>query len=224
LIEIFIKYNDCEDHMQKNFGIPQNNGKLEEILDNKPKDRNDPKDGTKWLKNIFEKYFVQGYSYAGHGTSERCADSIMREGLYARESDLSSTTIQLCDCGSPAMGECIDMVLNWPHRNYKCIFVVAIPNPKPDEKGGLHYFNSVFEELEENKKIDIGIQDADKNYIIPRRFIIGYIDIENGRFVENLGYNPKAVVILKQSPGRTVGGHKGITLNVPPDGTEPEVF
>lgn len=213
-MDIFIKNKDPKIDMTK----PKENEGLEASVGSSQNPQ------TKWLEDIFKKYFVPSYSYAGHGTSERCADSIMREGLYASESDLLSTTIPLCDCGSPEMGECIDKILNWPHRNYKCIGIVAIPNPKPGETGGLYYFNSVFEELENNNKIDLGIQGADRSYKIPKEFLRGYIDVKNKCFVENPEYDPNAVVSLKQTPKRTIGGYKGTTPNVPLKGTEPETF
>ena len=181
-------------------------------------------DGTKWLEDIFKKYFVPSYSYLGHGTSKRCADSIMKEGLYARCDDLLSTTIPLCDCRSPAMRECIDKILNWPHRNYENVVIVAIPNPRDKKKSGFHYFNSVFEELEDNNKINQGIGGIDRGYKIPTEFIVGYVDVKNKCFVENPKYDSNRVVDFKTIPECTRGRYKGTTPSAPHENTIPEIF
>jgi len=167
-------------------------------------------DRTKWLEDIFKKYFAPGYSYFGHATGSSYVEKILEEGLNSYDRYIDGTLFPLN--GIPGTNDShaeieksINSILKFPHRGFKRIVIVAIPNPTDKEHAGLHYFNSVFEELEDNKKIDVGIQGTDISYKIPNEFLVGYIDVKNKCFVENPGYDPNAKVVFKPIKERTIG-------------------
>ncbi|MCK9393229.1 MAG: hypothetical protein WCX30_01705 [Candidatus Paceibacterota bacterium] len=155
---------------------------------------------SKLRENLKEIYSFE-FSTFGHGTSEECAKKILENGLETKNSNLDETIISLFDSSLPydkQSDEVFKNILNWKHRDYKYIVTVMIPNPKKDEQGGRNYFNSVFEELPEDKKVDVGIQGADREYVIPPHFIKGYIDANSLEFIENEKYNPLVGVEMKE--------------------------
>ncbi|HOX97139.1 MAG TPA: hypothetical protein PL066_02185 [bacterium] len=160
------------------------------------------------------------YSILGHGTGKKVVQNIMENGLEARQVGLNLTTIPLFDSHisyEEQDEQCFKSILNWPHNDYKIIVVVAIPNPKENETGGLGYFNKVFKELSADKSVKVGIQGADRSYVIPPEFIKGYIDVDTLQFVANPKYDPDKKVTVKDCSGGDFleDAHKGQEENCP---------
>lgn len=157
------------------------------------------------LKEALNPIFEKGFSTVGHGTSIEVANRILEDGLYARGNQLDLTTIPLFSqtegkTYADQIDGAIDTMLHWPHRGYEAIVIVMIPNPQEDEVGGGRYFNSVFDELPEEKAIRIGVQGADRQYVIPSRFIRGYVNTVTGEFIENKTYDSSAKVSIENGP------------------------
>ena len=134
------------------------------------------------LERLLEKIHLPGFSASGHGTSEHVVNKILEEGLEARSQELSSTARSLSD---PSLLE-----EPWPHRNYRRIVIIQIPNPREGQQGGLTFFNNVFEELPAERQTKIGVQGADRSYVIPPKFIQGYINLDTLEFIENPKFSP----------------------------------
>jgi len=159
------------------------------------------------------------YSILGHGTGKKVVQNIMDDGLEARQVGLNLTTIPLFDSHVPYAEQdeqCFKNILHWSHNDYKMIVIVAIPNPKENGTGGLGYFNKVFMELSDDKSVKVGIQGADRSYVIPPEFIKGYIDVNTLQFVANPKYDPDKKVTVKDcSSGDFLDAHKGQKENHP---------
>jgi len=136
------------------------------------------------LKPIFDPLF----STLGHGTRTDAAKQAMEDGLKAKTPDLFSTTIPLFDA-TKTYEEQVDQVINtlthWPHLDSKAIVVVMIPNPEEGEQGGSTYFNSVFEELPG------GNTEHEERFVVPGKYIKGYVDIEKKEFIPNPNFDPE---------------------------------
>ncbi len=160
------------------------------------------KDKIICLKHILkELYEPSKYSLFAHGTSVETAKKIIKTGLEARNNDLPETVKTLFDSNKSfekQPDEYFKQFLHWPHRNYKGIVLIALPNPAQNDVGGLRYFNNVFEELPQEKIVDLGIQGFDKRYVIPTRFIKGYIDIEKLKLVKNETYDSNAKIKITE--------------------------
>lgn len=138
------------------------------------------------IERILEQIRKPGFSTVGHGTSHEVVGEILKEGLYSNKADINSTCV-------PLNGNEGVFMKPWPHRNYRCVVVVQIPNPEGEVKG-MRYFNSVFKELDESQKNDVGVQGADRSYVIPTCFIQGYVDLDTMSFIENPKYDQNAKV------------------------------
>ena len=144
------------------------------------------------LKEIFD---LSKYSTFGHGTNKVQAEKILKTGLESATDSLDETTLVLDDTKGS-----LDRILDWPHRNYKYIVIVMVPNA-PTGMGGFRYFDSVFDELPENRKSDIGAgREFRKEYYIQPQFIKGYIDVDSLSLIKNELYDPEAKVDVKEVP------------------------
>ncbi len=160
------------------------------------------------LRKIMRPLFGEHFSTLFHGTNEANAKNILNEGLESRANDLSSISIPLFVIDTSYDNqpeECYRKILDWPHHGYKYIVAFMVPNPKEHEPGGMRYFNSVFEELTPDKKVDIGVQGADHSYVIPTQFIRGYIDVNALTLIDNPHFGlPDSLVVRPDPP---VSGH-----------------
>lgn len=164
------------------------------------------------LRDIMRPLWKPGFSTLAHGTGLHVADSILQKGLKARNFDLGSTTVPIFDNSQSYENQpdaIFDNILHWPHHHYKCLVIIQIPNPAAHERGGLGYFNRVLEEMPAQEKVEVGVQGADSSYIIQKKYIQGYIDVENLVFVENPQYDDTA----KLSPSNP---NKRLKMGLPP--------
>ena len=172
-------------------------------------------------QNLKEIFGYPKYSTLGHGTNKDQAEKILQNGLESATDELSETVIPLDE-----KEETFKTILNWPHRNYKSIVIVMIPNPNQNQ-GGLSYFNNVFDELPENKKVDsIAGREFDKQFFISPKFIKGYINVENLSFVNNPLYDENAEVVIKEKPGLSPKIQKDIAIPKPQEkkDSDPDVW
>jgi len=140
---------------------------------------------------LLETIYKPGFSALGHGTSDEIAKTILANGLEARSNDLSQTAVPLLEYDKSILEQDSEIFLKpWPHRNYRYVVIIQIPNPGINQPGGNRYFNSIFESLPDDRKVEVGIQGADKSYYIPSRFIQGYINLDTLDLIENPGFNP----------------------------------
>jgi len=149
------------------------------------------------LKEIFD---ISKYSTFGHGTGKIQAENILKNGLESADNELCGTA-----CVLDNTDESLNKILNWPHRNYKHIVVIMVPNA-PTGMGGYSYFDNVFEKLPENRISDPGAgRECRKEYYIKPQFIKGYINVNSLNFVKNKLYNPEEKVTIKKIPEIILG-------------------
>lgn len=141
------------------------------------------------IDKILDQIMKLGFSTLGHGTSHEVVAGILKDGLYSSKPDLNSTCI-------PLIGTEGVFAKPWPHRDYRCVVIVQIPNPQGAVKG-MRYFNSVFKDLDESQKNNVGVQGADRSYVIPSGFIQGYVDLDTMSFIENPKYDSHLKVEVK---------------------------
>lgn len=116
--------------------------------------------------------FDRGYSTFGHGVRPELAPEAFDKGLEAKSPDLLSTTIPLFTHGKDyedQTDETFLMILNWPHHNLKAVVIVMIPNAPEDKLGGIGYFNSVFEETDNEET------GYENKYVIPQNTLRGML-------------------------------------------------
>ena len=115
-----------------------------------------------------------------HGTNVEVCPSICEEGLKYKSPSSKSTVIQQkMNYGQKEMHyENYESLLNWPHKHYKGLVIVAIPY-ECFYKEGLwnHYQNT-----------DLNLYGS-QDYKIDPDFIVGYIDVDNKQIVLNPKYN-----------------------------------
>lgn len=157
----------------------------------------DPTQLKEELRNIFDPTL----SFLGHGVGGGNPKKIMAEGLKSRFPMLQTTTLPLFDFSKSfddQVDEVVRKLINWNHNNSKAVVIVAIPNPGKDETGGLRYFNSVFEQVDEDNGYNLP-------YLIPQNYIRGYVDATLRSFFPNPDFKPKPVV-LKKVEGKILRG------------------
>lgn len=155
------------------------------------------------LKNNLKEIFaLPKFSTLGHGTTKENAEKILKVGLESANGALDETSISLDD----STDESFSKILHWPHHDYKVIVIIMIPNPDKGQFGGFHYFDSVFEELPEDRKMDLMVgREFRKEYFIPPQFIKGYIDVNSLKLVPNNLYDPELKVKIKEIPLKIPG-------------------
>lgn len=115
-----------------------------------------------------------------HGTGKNVCPQICENGLQYKLPSLSSTAIQQqMAYGVEDMHYSqYETLLNWPHRNYKGLVILAIPYECFYKEGLWNHFGNTDSSA-------YGGQD----YKIDADFVVGYIDVENKRIVRNPKYN-----------------------------------
>lgn len=151
------------------------------------------------LGNELKNLDLKNYSIVGHGTSNpEIAQNIVKTGLRYSEPNLNRQTIPLFDSTIPIEKQTNNLktILNWGHKNSKAIVVIGIPNPPDDQAAGLLYFQSVWDEIPEDKLTDLYGNPTSKNsfkYIIKPHYIMGYIDANTASFYPNPKFNPPPI-------------------------------
>lgn len=146
---------------------------------------------------VLREIFRPGLSILAHGTNIETAPDIMAAGLESKEDDLSTTAVPIFDSSATLesqVNRIYDTVSNWPHRNLKAIFILGIPNAPENGPGGRTYFNSIFEPLETE---DTGYNNR---YVIPRRYIMGYFNAEDGNYHQNMSFAPAPITVKRTPP------------------------
>ena len=115
-----------------------------------------------------------------HGTREEVCPKICEDGLQYKLPSLSSTAVQQrMAYGQHEMHyDNYESLLNWGHRNYKGLVILAIPYE-------CYYKEGLWNRFQETNSSFYGGQD----YRIDPDFVVGYIDVTNKKIVLNPKYN-----------------------------------
>ncbi|HWP61470.1 MAG TPA: hypothetical protein VN495_02620 [Candidatus Paceibacterota bacterium] len=119
--------------------------------------------------------FDTRFATFGHGTIIDKAPSILAEGLRAETPLLQSTVIPLEDTPRG-----MKTILHWPHNDHKAVIVVSIPNDAPT--------NAEFFDPRPTES------HYDQPYVLPPRFIRGYIDVAERKFVPNPAFEEHPMI------------------------------
>lgn len=163
------------------------------------------------LKN---KLPLKDHVICGHGTLDKAtAEKILREGIVVHGGyDFFNIAIPLTDQEDSDTGnvnKIVNEAFNWRHKNAKYVVLIAIP------------FGFRRDEVTELITID----EKDRTRI-PQRFIVGFIDANEGKFIVNEKFipNPQATekreIIVKGK--RNLPGGALNTSNVRVRFEEPE--
>lgn len=182
----------------------------------------------------FRHIFDKRYSTLGHGTRAEFAEEILTNGLGAKVPDLSSTAVPLFtptkeyDEQDP---EVFRNLMDWPHYHSDSVVVVQIPNPDSDEKnypGYTKWFNSVFEDIGENKS------EYENRYKIPKEYVRGYWNAALGKFIPNPDFAPKKPVMQEpkqanladnlRGPVKSTQGSESHSMVIPSSEDDNEVW
>lgn len=169
LISLFVSFCDNFTRVEK-----------EEILERKETEEE--------AKAYFGEEFIAFYStllkrmddsnkvIALHGTNTDIAQMIMEGGLKYNSPALGSTALmQTMPFGSDSFAvQNYSELLNWPHRGYKTLVMLAIPYECLYKSGLWHH--------------DGGNSPYEMGYRISEDFVLGYIDVVNKTFVMNPKY------------------------------------
>ena len=115
-----------------------------------------------------------------HGTREEVCPMICEEGLKYKSPSLSSTAAQQ----GMAWGQHeihydnYKSLLNWEHKNYKGLVILAIPYE-------CLYKEGLWNKFQDTNLSSYGVQD----YKIDPDFVVGYIDVTQKQIVLNPKYN-----------------------------------
>lgn len=115
-----------------------------------------------------------------HGTYPDKCPKICEEGLKHLYPSISSTAVsQSMAYGAGEMHyDKYEELLNWRHRNYKGLIMIAIPYE-------CYYKEGLWNHYQETGYVMYGAQD----YKINPDFIAGYVDVDEKKIIINLKYN-----------------------------------
>lgn len=115
-----------------------------------------------------------------HGTHVDVCPQICEEGLKYLSPSISATAVtkDLNLGDGNVKYKNYEELLNWGHKNYKGLVMVAIPYE-------CYYKEGLWEHYQETDNRLYGSQD----YKIPADFIVGYIDVEGKNIILNPKYN-----------------------------------
>ena len=115
-----------------------------------------------------------------HGTREEVCPMICEKGLQYRSPSLSSTAVlQDMAWGQHEMHyDNYESLLNWGHKNYKGLVILAIPYE-------CYYKKGLWNKFQDTNSSAYGGQD----YRIDPDFVVGYIDVTQKKIVLNPKYN-----------------------------------
>ena len=125
------------------------------------------------LNEFFTDLDKQKTIIAIHGTSPDLCPNICDEGLRYKSPNLTSTAVtQHMEYGQRDMiVSNFSELLNWPHREYKGLVIIAIPYES-------FYKEGLWDHYQEGNSYSY-------DYRINPDFIAGYIDVENKTDIEN---------------------------------------
>lgn len=132
------------------------------------------------FENVLSIIDQQHTMLALHGTSPEVCPLICEEGLKYKSPSLDSTadTKNLNFGDGNVHYENYKELVNWGHKNYKGLVMIAVPYE-------CYYREGLWEHYEETENKIYGSQD----YKIPSDFIVGYIDVEKKNIILNSKYN-----------------------------------
>lgn len=115
-----------------------------------------------------------------HGTSEEVCPMICEKGLQYKSPSLNSTAVQQgMAYGQHEMHyDNYESLLNWGHKNYKGLVILAIPYE-------CYYKEGLWNKFQDTNSSAYGGQD----YRIDPDFVAGYIDVTHKQIVLNPKYN-----------------------------------
>ena len=157
---------------------------------------NEDEDKIKKLGDELKDLDLQKYSVLGHGTTNsETAKNIVKTGLRYSDPNLDRQAIPLFDSSSPipSQTENLNTILNWGHKNSRAVVLIAIPNAEEGQRGGSFHFNSVWQQIPDDKLTDFYDRPSPKHtakYIIKPEYIAGYVDADTATFHPNPNFNP----------------------------------
>ena len=115
-----------------------------------------------------------------HGTNPSNCPSICKNGLMYKNPVLSSTAVlQNMEYGMKNINfSKYETLLNWPHREYKGLVIIAVPYE-------CFYKEGLWNQFSHTDSAAYGGQD----YKIDPDFIVGYVDVNNKKIILNPKYN-----------------------------------
>lgn len=152
-------------------------------------------------RSTLEPLYDPKFSTLGHGAPIEVVDDILDNGVvvYGRTPpSLFESTLPIFDMSKPYDKQeerLFQQVLRWPHRDRRAVVMIMVPNPEEGERGGLRYFDSVFEPAETTP-------DGRIKYIIDPRYIKGYFNSDTGKFKENPKFGPTPLHVAEHSQDR----------------------
>ena len=126
--------------------------------------------------NLMTKHDKEQTIIALHGTNPLLCESICENGLYYKSPSLDSTAVKQ----EMALGQHdikykkYEQLLNWGHKDYKGLIILAIPYE-------CFYKEGLWNHFQETNSSAYGGQD----YKIDPDFIVGYIDVNSKKIVLN---------------------------------------
>ena len=114
-----------------------------------------------------------------HGTSTDICHKILENGLMYKSPQLTATTCgQSMNYGAGPMNyDSFEKLLNWGHRNYKGLVILAIPYECYYKEGLWNHFRTTEH------------SEYSYEYKIDSDFIVGYIDVIKKKIILNPKYN-----------------------------------
>jgi hypothetical protein len=142
------------------------------------------------FKKELEPIFDERFYTLGHGASIQVAESILEKGLLAKTPAVDTTAYPLENAEKG-----IDLILNWPHHAAQAIIVLMFPKDVETSRGGISRDEHLWEEH---------TADALNPYKLPPKYIKGYIDVHNKKFVANPAFEENPTM-----PEPTMRSHRG---------------
>jgi hypothetical protein len=142
--------------------------------------------------------FDERFFTLGHGTRPETAEKILGTGLESKDDNIASTAIALTNDMEGTRN-----ILHWPHHNFKAVVVVSIPKSIPKNA-------ELFEALSRTSTYD-------NNYVLPPKYIRGYVDVATRSFVPNPLFEEDPSYTMKELPAHPL-------LNDAAEANEPVVI
>jgi|GEM_PF-3808401 len=159
------------------------------------------------LAPIFDERFVT----LGHGTRLDVAEQILERGLEMKSPMLQSTTIGL-ENSDEDMGK----ILNWGHNNAKAVVVVMIPK---DARLSMERQEEIIDPNDD-------VNEYGNPWVLPPRFIKGYIDTERQQLILNPLFEENPSIRPRETKKRELVGRgeasSAAEIPVPPPSGVPD--
>lgn len=126
----------------------------------------------------------------GHGTTtHELANLATTAGLYTRHTDLSSTAygLETLADNPEATKHDMGLIKKWPHRDAKYIVVLGVERLKGEDVPHRRYIQSIVQPRPQEDEYDA---THGQPYVIDKKFIAGYFDVEQDTFIPNSAYDP----------------------------------